>query len=51
MGWKRDQKERKEYPRRNGYSQQRTVKFGEKREDIDTVLEVTTRDKQVQGQE
>ena len=42
-------KEREEYLRRNGYSQQGIVKLRERGENI--ILELTTRDKQVQEQE
>ena len=42
-------KEREEYLRRNGYSQQGIVKLRERGENI--ILELTTKDKQVQEQE
>ena len=51
IGRERDCKEIEEYLKRNDYSQQGVVKLRERREDIDIVSELTTRDKQAQEQE
>ena len=48
---RRDCKEREEYLRRNDYSRQGIVKLREKGEDTYVVLELATRDKQVQEQQ